>query len=174
MADFRAGGIDILVATNVAARGLDISDVNLVINVDLPESSELLTHRIGRTGRMDREGQAITLLSPDDAAKWRKLRRELKSEITQTRWNGAAALLNGSGRPHTTSSGSRFPASTSERIAADTPTTNGRAAQPREHHDIVCSSCGRPGSVPFQPDPQRPVYCAECFTPGGGRRGRRR
>ena len=64
MADFRSGEIPVLVATNVAARGLDVSHVEQVINVELPESPELLTHRIGRTGRMGRQGQAITLLGP--------------------------------------------------------------------------------------------------------------
>lgn len=172
MADFRAGGIDILVATNVAARGLDITDVNLVINVDLPESSELLTHRIGRTGRMDREGQAITLLAPTDYAQWRKLKRELKTEITHTRWAGAAALLNGAARPQTAAVQRNGAALAHERVTAQAPQPAGRARHPREHHEIVCASCGQPGSVPFRPDPQRPVYCSECFTPSG-RRNRR-
>ena len=56
------GQVPVLVATNVAARGLDVSHVAQVINIELPESPELRTHRIGRTGRMGRQGQAITLL----------------------------------------------------------------------------------------------------------------
>ena len=67
MDDFRNGQVPILVATNVAARGLDVSHVAQVINIELPESPELLTHRIGRTGRMGRQGQAITLLGPEDS-----------------------------------------------------------------------------------------------------------
>ena len=91
MEDFRSGRIQILLATNVAARGLDITSVDQVINVDLPESPELLTHRVGRTGRMGRTGQAITLLAPDDAAKWRQLEQGLGRRIRRAQWPGAPA-----------------------------------------------------------------------------------
>jgi ATP-dependent RNA helicase DeaD len=93
MEDFRAGRVQILLATNVAARGLDISSVDLVINVELPETPELLTHRVGRTGRMGRKGQAITLLGPEDAAKWRQLERGLSRRIPRAAWQGAAFAL---------------------------------------------------------------------------------
>jgi len=74
MALFRSGRSSVLVATNVAARGLDISHVGLVVNYDLPETSESLTHRVGRTARMGNEGRALTFLTPDDAVSWRRLR----------------------------------------------------------------------------------------------------
>ena len=70
---FRRGHVQTLLATNVAARGLDIQGIYQVINYELPESSELFTHRIGRTGRMGRQGKAITLLVPSDVAKWRRM-----------------------------------------------------------------------------------------------------
>ncbi len=101
MEDFRNGQVPILVATNVAARGLDVSHVEQVINLELPESPELLTHRIGRTGRMGRQGQAITLLSPDDQTKWRRLERGFTRPIVRAPWRGATALLaNGTGTGH--------------------------------------------------------------------------
>ena len=84
----------ILLATNVAARGLDVTDVEQVINVELPESHLLLTHRVGRTGRMGRQGQAITLLGPEDGAKWRQLERGLGRKIPRARWQGAVAAMN--------------------------------------------------------------------------------
>jgi superfamily II DNA/RNA helicase len=74
MAAFRSGRSDVLVATNVAARGLDIRHVGLVVNYDLPETPEALTHRLGRTARMGNEGRALTFLAPDDAVVWRRLR----------------------------------------------------------------------------------------------------
>ncbi|HEX6513264.1 MAG TPA: DEAD/DEAH box helicase, partial [Chloroflexota bacterium] len=86
MADFRARRVPILLATNVAARGLDVEHIGLVINYELPETTDLLTHRVGRTGRMGREGDAITLLAPSDADKWRKLSRELTVRIPRQRW----------------------------------------------------------------------------------------
>jgi CxxC-x17-CxxC domain-containing protein len=89
MADFRAGKIEILLATNVAARGIDVSAVDHVINYELPESSELLQHRIGRTGRMGRTGSAITLLTDEDTDKWRQLMRGLGKQIPRKPWTGA-------------------------------------------------------------------------------------
>lgn len=74
MAAFREGRVHILVATNVAARGLDVSNVDLVVNYELPDSPEALTHRVGRTARAGREGQALTITSHADAERWRRLR----------------------------------------------------------------------------------------------------
>ncbi len=75
MEAFRAGDINILTATNVAARGLDISRVDLVINYELPDSPQWLTHRVGRTARMGVRGRALTFVGPEDDQAWRKLRR---------------------------------------------------------------------------------------------------
>jgi ATP-dependent RNA helicase DeaD len=74
---FRRGQVQTLLATNVAARGLDITGIDQVINYELPESSDLFTHRIGRTGRMGRQGKAITLLVPADVPKWRRMAHNL-------------------------------------------------------------------------------------------------
>lgn len=79
---FRRGHVQTLLATNVAARGLDIAGIYQVINYELPESSELFTHRIGRTGRMGRQGKAITLLAPADVSKWRRMARSLGQAVT--------------------------------------------------------------------------------------------
>jgi ATP-dependent RNA helicase DeaD len=74
---FRSGRAPILVATNVAARGLDILHIGRVINYELPETHELFTHRVGRTGRMGRTGRAITLVSAVDLPKLRAIERGL-------------------------------------------------------------------------------------------------
>ena len=90
MAEFRSGALPILLATNVAARGLDVEGIEQVINFELPESAELFTHRAGRTGRMGRQGEAITLITPDDAAKWRQIERALGRTLPRRPWaNGA-------------------------------------------------------------------------------------
>jgi superfamily II DNA/RNA helicase len=75
VAAFRSGQADVLVATNVAARGLDISGVAMVVNYELPETPQWLTHRVGRTARNGAAGRAFTFLTREDAEKWRKLRR---------------------------------------------------------------------------------------------------
>ncbi|MGT2667142.1 DEAD/DEAH box helicase [Streptococcus rifensis] len=64
--DFKTGGIDILVATDVAARGLDISGVTHVYNYDIPQDPESYVHRIGRTGRAGKSGQSFTFVSPNE------------------------------------------------------------------------------------------------------------
>jgi len=66
--DFRSGRCQILVATDIAARGLDIATISHVINYDIPATADDYIHRIGRTGRMEREGDAMTLVTPTDAA----------------------------------------------------------------------------------------------------------
>jgi ATP-dependent RNA helicase RhlE len=66
LADFKAGAIRVLVATDIASRGLDISDLSHVINVDLPKTAEEYIHRIGRTGRAGLPGTAISLVSADE------------------------------------------------------------------------------------------------------------
>ena len=86
MARFRSGAVPILLATNVAARGLDVPEVGQVINYELPESAEWLTHRVGRTGRMGRAGRAITLLTPEDAAKWRQFEKVLDPRLERRQW----------------------------------------------------------------------------------------
>ncbi len=66
--DFKNGQLRVLVATDIAARGLDIEDLPIVVNYDLPHVAEDYVHRIGRTGRAGRFGLAVTLVTPDDLA----------------------------------------------------------------------------------------------------------
>ena len=75
IAGFRDGSTRVLVATNVAARGLDVSHVGLVVNFELPDTPQWLTHRVGRTARNGAEGRALTLVGSEDVARWEKLRR---------------------------------------------------------------------------------------------------
>ena len=72
---FRRNDAEVLVATNVAARGIDVVNVGLVINFELPETPQWLTHRVGRTARNGAEGKAITFVSEQDTEQWRKLRQ---------------------------------------------------------------------------------------------------
>ncbi len=81
MEKFRASTIDILVATDVAARGIDIDDVECVINYDLPQDEEYYVHRIGRTGRAGREGIAFSFAFGRDMRRLRDIERYTKSKI---------------------------------------------------------------------------------------------
>ena len=90
MKEFRTGTTPILVATNVAARGLDIDGVSQVINFDLPDTELLFTHRVGRTGRMGRSGEAVTFITPDEERKWREIERGLGRRFSVKRWNASS------------------------------------------------------------------------------------
>src|ERR1700752_1264242 len=74
---FRSGGIDVLVATDVAARGIDVDDVTHVINYQIPEDEQAYVHRIGRTGRAGKTGVAVTLVDWDELARWTMIDKAL-------------------------------------------------------------------------------------------------
>lgn len=95
MRSFRDGRARILVATNVAARGLDVARVRRVINYDLPDSPELLTHRLGRTGRMGRAGEAITLVTAADQRRWASMQRALGIAVDYQRWVPGSSRAGG-------------------------------------------------------------------------------
>src|SRR5262249_9617765 len=86
LASFRSGETPILLATNVAARGLDIDGIGEAVSYERPDSAEPFRRRSGRTGRMGRRGEVITFLTPDDAAKWRQFERELGRRFARTAW----------------------------------------------------------------------------------------
>ncbi|MDR1746097.1 MAG: DEAD/DEAH box helicase [Tannerella sp.] len=82
MRDFKNGHIDVLVATDVVSRGIDINDISLVINYDIPKDPEDYVHRIGRTARgTNGEGLSITFVSPDEQRKFKEIETFLKKEI---------------------------------------------------------------------------------------------
>ena len=83
MYEFRSGKIDILVATDIVARGIDIDDIQLVVNYDVPRDEEDYVHRIGRTARAGRGGEAITLVNEKDQPFFKDIERFLEKEITK-------------------------------------------------------------------------------------------
>lgn len=81
MDGFRNGTYQILVATDIAARGIDVSQVSHVINYDIPDTSEAYIHRIGRTGRAARNGDAFTMVTDEDTAMVKAIERTLGAAI---------------------------------------------------------------------------------------------
>ena len=79
----RAGTLDVLVATDVAARGLDVDRIGLVVNFDVPREAEAYVHRIGRTGRAGRHGEAVTFLTPKEKGKLRQIERLTGSRLEE-------------------------------------------------------------------------------------------
>ena len=81
MLDFRNNKVDVLVATDIVSRGIDVDDIPLVINYDVPRDAEDYVHRIGRTARAENKGEAITLVSPEDKHFFNKIERFLQKSI---------------------------------------------------------------------------------------------
>ena len=168
IADFRNRRADVLVATNVAARGLDVAHVSLVVNVELPETPEWLTHRIGRTARNGAPGTALTFLGDDDMEKWGRLQRLGAPAL---RWVDRDALV-GSGEmvfldtPVVTRPGNTRPASGGRGTGPSrwrSPASRGQRPMPR-------------GPRPGRPAPQardtRPTGPGMAARRTGGRPGR--
>ena len=106
MLDFKNGKIDVLVATDVVSRGIDVTDIPLVINYDVPHAPEDYVHRIGRTARAENSGEAMTLVSPDDMRYWKRIEQFLKGAESATRsgkgcsGGSRRSSRNRWGRPH--------------------------------------------------------------------------
>lgn len=97
MISFKDHRVRLLVATDIAARGLDIEHVTHVINYDVPNSSETYVHRIGRTGRVGRTGRAITFVTPDQRDEIGRIERDVKTSIGE--WESPEERLEHAPRP---------------------------------------------------------------------------
>jgi superfamily II DNA/RNA helicase len=127
----------------VAARGLDISHVSLVVNYELPDTPLWLTHRIGRTARMGQTGWALTFVSPEDHGAWRKLRRLGAPDLPHI--DVAHLLEEGGWRYMETAS---TPANGGTRGAAQTPVAReGGDSRRRRRGGRRRGGRGKPGSV---------------------------
>ncbi|MDU2243729.1 MAG: DEAD/DEAH box helicase [Paenibacillus sp.] len=147
---FREGKIRVLVASDVAARGLDIEELSLVVNLDPPIDAEHYVHRVGRTGRMGRQGLAVSIITPQEEFIMRKFSRELGIEIEPKALYGGKLAEAGSdalGKRTRPSGGGK----TGAHAAARRPSTPGTTSRPvreenggREGKPAQIS--GRPGS----------------------------
>jgi ATP-dependent RNA helicase DeaD len=159
MTAFRSGELQILFATNVAARGLDIEGIGQVINYELPESAELFTHRVGRTGRMGREGEAITFVTPEDAPKLRQIERLLGRRLPRAPFAArgtAASTFDAGDRPITP----KLPvgaAEVSRPAAPPAPTNTSRTAAPTNvSRPAAPTNTSRPAVPPAPANVARP------------------
>jgi ATP-dependent RNA helicase RhlE len=108
LANFKAGKIRVLVATDIAARGIDIDDVTHVVNFDVPEVPETYVHRIGRTARAGASGMALTFIEQEERPDWRNIVKLTKQDIpiveghpyqSRVPMNAPLPSTNGSPRP---------------------------------------------------------------------------
>jgi len=172
LGDFRRGRVKILVATDIASRGIDVDHITHVINFDVPRTPEDYVHRIGRTGRMDAGGDALTLVSPEERkevvaierALGETVRRVTIPEFNYTR-GSAERVGNEDGRRHATGHArrsERAPAAGALRERgvnpADGQSTNGSGGDHEPRYSI----------------PLTPTHGRRPSRNAGGRRGRRR
>jgi ATP-dependent RNA helicase RhlE len=92
MNGFRSHQFDILVATDIAARGIDVKQVSHVVNFDMPNTPDAYTHRIGRTGRAERQGKAYTFVTGDDHSMVREVERRLGAPIPRRTLDGVECI----------------------------------------------------------------------------------
>jgi len=124
MQGFRKRRFDVLVATDIAARGIDVQGVSHVINFDVPSTPDAYTHRIGRTGRAEREGRALTFVTHNDAAWLRATERKLGNSIPRRTVAGFEAASSEPGNGH-------GPSRQTGRRGATAPSRSGDTARPR-------------------------------------------
>ncbi len=99
MNDFKHGKFPVLVATDVAARGIDVFDVEAVVNYDLPNENEYYLHRIGRTGRARRHGVSFTMMTYQESVRMEEILRYIKSKPTPLHFDSAGILRLEDGKP---------------------------------------------------------------------------
>lgn len=85
LADFKTGKVRVLVATDIAARGIDVKGIALVVNYDLPDQTEDYVHRIGRTGRAGKAGRAVSFVQPDEMGDLRMIERLIRTQLPSRR-----------------------------------------------------------------------------------------
>ncbi len=172
---FRTGRYAVLVATDVAARGLDISRVTHVVNYDVPATADVYIHRIGRTGRAARAGTAMTLVAPGDEAAVRHIERALGGPVTRCRFEGfdygAAARSPEGARPALPPRQARLPGGRKPQLQpVETPEPPRQPARPRPaRHAVPPAAQGALGGAQ-QPQGQQAAKPARQ-QPGPGTSG---
>jgi len=145
MKGFRSGNFEVLVATDIAARGLDVAGIDYVINYDPPDTPDTYTHRIGRTGRSGLSGKACTFVTHDDRAWVRDTERSLGSQILRRELDDFDAG-DGEGRGPAKSRGGRSGSRSTGRAGKPRAQRAGRAseAQPKSRRGAGGKAKGKP------------------------------
>ncbi|MBM3669726.1 MAG: DEAD/DEAH box helicase [Actinobacteria bacterium] len=144
---FRSGKVDVLVATDVAARGIDVDDVTHVVNYECPDDEKTYLHRIGRTGRAGASGVAVTLVDWEDVARWQMIDRALKLPFKDP-------IETYSTSEHVYA-GLKIPAGTTGKLPKDKRTRAGLTAEAVEDIGETGKKSGKGRDKPKRPTEQR-------------------
>ncbi|MBI3830443.1 MAG: DEAD/DEAH box helicase [Planctomycetes bacterium] len=227
MGHFRTGKVQLLIATDVASRGIDVQDISHIVNYDVPYKIEDYVHRIGRTGRMEKTGKAFTFVTREEAPYLTEIEILINREIVPIKFDSLNSLFwpnppaelpaeflgedretdigagdyvdkeedeggrrkgghsrqrGGGGRSERSRErgGHARPAQAAPPAAGSSGAAAGAEAEPQGEGsrrrrsrgrrstgapvEITCSACGKQTTVPFKPNPNRPVYCDACYT----------
>ncbi len=137
LSKFKEGKLQVLVATDVAARGLDIDDLPLVVNYELPHTPEDYVHRIGRTGRAGASGEAISFVAPEEEKYLAEIERMLKKKVSVEYVDGFDAATAAARTPRERSERSERAPRGERRTHSRTETARPAAAAPAEHGAIA-------------------------------------
>lgn len=152
MTEFKAGHTDLVIATDIIARGIDIDDIQLVINYDVPHEPEDYVHRIGRTARAGKDGRAVTLVSVEDQFYFSKIQEMIGKKIPKyplpegmeaPPWNPNARPKRGAASKHGHGAGGRRRGSNGDGRSGKKPPIEGRNASKREK-DFSATGAGNP------------------------------
>ncbi len=158
---FKAGNVAVLVATDVAARGLDIEELPCVVNFDLPNTPEDYVHRIGRTGRAGNTGEAISLVAPDELERLAEIEKLIKKKIDRVEVKDFEAGAPAPRHPREPRSDARAP-----REGRDG--REGRERHRREERpERPARERGKGGSAPRPSTPADPIF-SRPYEPGIG------
>jgi ATP-dependent RNA helicase RhlE len=160
---FRDGRYQILVATDIAARGLDVSRISHVINYDIPDTVDAYTHRIGRTGRAERSGDAFTLVTDEDADMIRSIERVLGTKLERRTlagfdYNAAAPVANEFARPPREPRLHREPRPVREPRPSQEP-------RPKQPAKPAAPTTPKQPARPAAPTPKQPARPAAAAAP---------
>ncbi|TAK11219.1 MAG: DEAD/DEAH box helicase [Anaerolineae bacterium] len=169
---FKKGRYQIMVATDIAARGLDIESISHVINYDMPDTADAYIHRIGRTGRAERTGDAFTLVSPEDEVMVRTLEKIMKQKLHReivTGFNYKAPAPPRSAQTDRPTSRAPRRDGMGGRPARS---SNGHGARPNERAYSQTRTSAGNGSTNGHSNGQRPQATAATATPAASRPAR--
>src|SRR4030095_14181317 len=166
LAAFKEGKLQVLVATDVAARGLDIDDLPLVVNYELPHVPEDYIHRIGRTGRAGASGEAISLVAPDEERYLADIERLLKKTVAAVRPDEIELARAGSENPERTTRAK--PGGHASRAPRETPTAKNAPAAKRAAHPRT-ETARRPSHGDSRRDERERAYALNPDQPAVAR-----
>ncbi|MFP6805759.1 MAG: DEAD/DEAH box helicase [Pseudomonadales bacterium] len=150
MSRFRDGKLTVLVATDVAARGLDIANIELVINFTVPHSGDDHVHRIGRTGRAGQQGKAVTLVSATEWNKMSSIERYLKIRFERRKLPGLEGTYTGPKKLK--KSGKAVGVKRNKKSGARSSKLKSSKAKPAKHSKRHAMSAKRKGVTPKEPE----------------------